>query len=106
MNTYDIMFGAFFGSAIALFIKATNELARARKDATPEVKEPENCPHCRYWWRTSFCDLGKDFDGREIILGICRRNAPKEVANCSTKQWPEVAHDDWCGEFETKEWKK
>jgi hypothetical protein len=35
----------------------------------------------------------------------CRRNAPVPMTqgNAATAQWPTVAADDWCGEYQAKD---
>ena len=45
------------------------------------------CPGCRFFEPV-------------FTHGLCRRYAPRPSVDGSEPAWPEVAGDDWCGEFE------
>lgn len=52
-----------------------------------------NCCDCRY--------STIDPDSPPDVVGECRRYAPKYATElgASTRVWPIVEYEDWCGEF-------
>jgi len=70
----------------------------------------KGCRNC-----TSWQGVGEYLDredpataGQKVQMGLCRRHAPRPGTRLTSdteagaSPWPQVASDDWCGEWEPK----
>ncbi len=70
----------------------------------------KGCRRCTYWQGTGQ-QLDRDdpaIVGKKVEFGICRRYAPtpgtstngSDLENGDDSLWPQVASDEWCGEWQ------
>lgn len=70
----------------------------------------KGCRSCTYWQGLEK-KIGRDdpyLIGQKVELGLCRRYAPHPgaqsqgngAADAEESPWPEVASDEWCGEWQ------
>lgn len=62
-------------------------------------KAGQSCKVCFFWLGTSTCGVTEmvpdninDPDGKQVIMGICRKRAPNPHFGFTRE-------DDWCGDF-------
>lgn len=58
--------------------------------------DAERCETCRFWKEI---DRGTSHDGKQWILGDCRRHCPNMNAY-GQPSFPRTGYDLWCGDFE------
>ncbi len=73
----------------------------------------KSCRSCSNWSALEeFLDrIDPSTNGKKAQVGLCKRYAPRPIiletgpgdaANHTSGQWPRVASDDWCGEWNSQ----
>lgn len=52
-----------------------------------------SCQSCRFF----------ELHNSEFKIGECKRNPPQQDDYLTTRYWPKVALEDWCGTFEARD---